>query len=310
MRECVEEGILQSYYDGELSPKMMETVAAHLASCAACAEAASEIENESLMLAAAFAPELSLNVPTERLRERLDAAIAAERFQAREVVAESALTRLRGWFAGFAASLNFTPQRAMAFASIIALVMFAALLSVVWNRSGVKSVRDAGGEVATLTTPDTSERVGSATPPVNPIVENGADTSNTGNQDHPVRLSNAGYKPQGRKTFARSSGTGNVKPAVEPAPLTPLPAERGYLEAISSLQTAIAESGVTALQPTLRADYERNLAVVDQAIDVTRRAARSHPTDTNTAQFLYSSYQSKIDMLSAVADQTQLVAVR
>jgi hypothetical protein len=307
MRECVEEGILQSYYDGELSPNMMENVAAHLATCATCADAASEIENESLMLATAFAPELSLNVPTERLRERLDAAIAAERLQARAVVAESAGTRLRGWFAGFAASLNFTPQRAMAFASLIALVMFAALLTVMWNRSGVKGTRDASTGVAFVPSVNPNDRIRIATPPVSPTVidAGGVDKQGDGNKFNKV-----GLRPRVRKPFAREAGTGNGKSIVEPAPLIPLPAERGYLEAISSLQTAIAESGVTALQPTLRADYERNLAVVDQAIDVTRRAARSHPTDTNTAQFLYSSYQSKIDMLRDVADQTQLVAVR
>ena len=310
MRECVEEGILQGYFDGELSPKMMENVAAHLASCAACAEAASEIENESLMLTTAFAPELSLNVPTARLRERLDAAIAAERFQGREVVAESAGTRLRSWFAAFAASLNFTPQRAMGFASIIALVMFAALLSVVWNNSGVKDKSDARDNLATVTTPTPLTGVSNSTSSAIGIKEGKNPASDAGNQRVLAKITKAGFKQPVRKTSALSSGAPKAHPGVEPTPPTPLPAERGYLEAISSLQTAIAESGVTALQPTLRADYERNLAVVDQAIDATRRAARQHPTDTNTAQFLYASYQSKIDMLSAVADQTQLVAIR
>ena len=310
MRECFEEGILQGYFDGELSPQMMETVAAHLASCAACAEAASEVETESLMLATAFAPELSLNVPTLRLRERLDAAIAAEHLQRREVVTENAGTRLRNWFAAFAASLNFTPQRAVAFASIIALVVFAALLSAVWNQSGVKGGRDASEYVAAVKTANSDSLGNIGAPLVNGIAEGTNPASGTGNSDRPATVVKAGLRRPVRSTSALLSGTRKVNPAIEPPLPNPLPAERGYLEAISSLQTAIAESGVTALQPTLRADYERNLAVVDQAIDVTRRAARLHPTDTNTAQFLYASYQSKIDMLSAVADQTQLVAIR
>jgi anti-sigma factor RsiW len=50
MRECVDEGILQSYFDGELSHKLAEGVASHLASCTGCAQAASELESESLLL--------------------------------------------------------------------------------------------------------------------------------------------------------------------------------------------------------------------------------------------------------------------
>ena len=43
MRECVDEGILQSYFDGELSNVQMESVASHLVSCTGCAAAAREL---------------------------------------------------------------------------------------------------------------------------------------------------------------------------------------------------------------------------------------------------------------------------
>jgi hypothetical protein len=59
------------------------------------------------------------------------------------------------------------------------------------------------------------------------------------------------------------------------------------------------------MKPSLRAEYERNLAIVDQAIDSTRRAARRNPNDPDASEFLYSSYQSKLDLLSAVAEQVR-----
>ena len=46
MKDCVEEGILQSYFDGELSIDMMEQVSLHLTSCMACKRAARELESE------------------------------------------------------------------------------------------------------------------------------------------------------------------------------------------------------------------------------------------------------------------------
>ena len=76
MRQCVDEGILQGYFDGELSGEMTESVASHLASCITCARAARELESENLLLSEALETEFAGPVPTERLRHRVDAAIA------------------------------------------------------------------------------------------------------------------------------------------------------------------------------------------------------------------------------------------
>jgi len=74
-RECLEEAIMQSFFDGELSPSMMGSVTKHIVSCLPCAEAAREVEKEMAMLAAAFNYEMPLSVPTVLLRERLYAAM-------------------------------------------------------------------------------------------------------------------------------------------------------------------------------------------------------------------------------------------
>src|SRR5829696_3144219 len=79
MTRCLDEGKLQSYFDGELSIDMMESVTTHLASCVTCAAAARELEEESALLTSAFAAEFAANVPTERLRERIDAAVLGDR---------------------------------------------------------------------------------------------------------------------------------------------------------------------------------------------------------------------------------------
>jgi hypothetical protein len=91
----------------------------------------------------------------------------------------------------------------------------------------------------------------------------------------------------------------------ELASLKPLPGEQNYLKAIDSLTVEIEATRETAMKPSLRAEYERNLAIVDQAINSTRRTARRNPQDPDASTFLYSSYQSKLDLLSAVAEQVR-----
>ncbi|MCA1594400.1 MAG: zf-HC2 domain-containing protein [Acidobacteria bacterium] len=76
MKRCLDEGLLQSYLDGELSPEMTREAAAHVALCGACAEALASAENESAFFAEAFALDDSISVPTERLRSRVNAAVA------------------------------------------------------------------------------------------------------------------------------------------------------------------------------------------------------------------------------------------
>jgi hypothetical protein len=116
--------------------------------------------------------------------------------------------------------------------------------------------------------------------------------------------------PTGVRHLHRSPGigAGNVLARKVDRPAPPLPGETGYLKAIASLKGALEASGESGLRPSVRADYERNIAVVDHAIEMTRKTARQNPHDQSAANFLYASYQSKVDLLSAVADQSLIAA--
>jgi hypothetical protein len=80
--------------------------------------------------------------------------------------------------------------------------------------------------------------------------------------------------------------------------------EQQYLNKIAIL-TASLEGGPNSLQPILRVEYERNLAVVDVAIDATRRAALKNPGDVTASKFLLAAYRSKITLLRVVAARAQ-----
>jgi hypothetical protein len=299
MRECIEEGILQAYVDDELSSEMSERVATHIAACSSCAEAASTALSESSLFTTAFAAEMALDVPTVSLRERIDSAIADLNGPAAGFV-----EKREGVFGGLLASLTglfkVSPQRALGFASLIAVVAFAAIFAI------VRLNRPATTENQPALVADNGKKDAKPTVAASPSpTPSGTDNPNPAPGKEVERNT-----PSKRRAPKKPAG-----PSLVPAPaelskdelaaLKPLPGEQNYLKAIDSLTVEIEASRETAMKPSLRAEYERNLAIVDQAINSTRRTARRNPQDPDASTFLYSSYQSKLDLLSAVAEQVR-----
>ena len=81
-----------------------------------------------------------------------------------------------------------------------------------------------------------------------------------------------------------------------------MPGERSYLKTIAALDSTIKTNNDRPMRPALRADYERNLAVVNRALAATRNAAKNNPNDPDAKEFMFDAYQSKVDLLNAVAD--------
>ena len=325
MNTCLDEGTLQAYLDGELSPETLNDVAAHLSACVPCTEAAHAAEQENALFATAYAPAFSASVPTEKLRARLDEAIAELNSSPRGFAAQPAPSRPRSFFDSLVASLTtFTPRQATAFASFLVAVALVLVF-------------------ASMQTPDRPNapegiaRVNQTPAPVSPAVQTGkgATPGDTPTVQTPVEKINppaparsgdranfvkAGLdaRPQVARTRAAERGgeteaaNPNANPAATPATnIEPVLAdEKTYLTSIASLTSAIEAQGAEGMTPTLRAEYERNLAVVNQAIVSSRVAARRNPQDTDAKEFLRAAYQNKVELLSAVADQTQLASSR
>lgn len=288
---CLDEGILQSYYDGELTPERLEHVASHLSSCAACTELASEVLNEIELANTAFAAELSLAVPTERLRARLDEAITGMNAPP-ALLSDGAASSVRVWFSSLASIFNLAPQRAIGFAGLALFFVLAALV---------------GGIVMRQRNAQTSFVA---------VNVNQKEMSDLNFEGKEIPEVNQAFVPVQKTQFVAHrpmAKAGQPKPPApaETAPPKVLPGEKNYLQAIDRLTDAIEANGETSLRPTLLADYKQNLAVVDNAITATQRTARTNPKSADAAEMLYAAYQSKLELLSAVAEQSQpLVAHR
>lgn len=283
---CLDEGILQSYYDGELAPEKLEHVASHLAACAACEELARTVESEIELATAAFSAELSLPVPTEMLRARLDEAIKGMQPQP-ALIANGAATRLRAWFSTLAASFNLTPQRAVGFASLAVFFVLAAVVGGIVMR---QRESNAGFVAANLSQKDVSELNFNGTVAPEIVPAPAMEKHQVVARRQMAKISQSPAPPMFDKG--------------DEAATKALPGEKDYLQAIAQLTETIEANGESTLKPTLLADYKRNLAVVDNAITVTQRTARTNPNSADAAEMLYAAYQSKLEMLSAVAEQS------
>ena len=287
MTRCLDEAKLQSYFDGELAIDQMESVTSHLASCVTCAAAARELEEETALLTTALSSVFEASVPTERLRQRIDEAVLGER-----VAIAQAPERQSGLAAFFNSFLNFGTQRTLGYASLAVVLAFAAVAGVVMMR-GEEPVTQK--QIAVTPPAPAEDKVNNPTPasgspsPVQTMA---------GVQNPPV----SDVQPKQGKTPRRIiKPTSETTLAAAAAPVKLFPGERSYLQTIARLDNTI-KSNSREMRPSLRAEYERNLAVVDRAIAATRTAAKSNPNDPDAADFMFAAYQSKVDLLNTIAD--------
>lgn len=308
MKKCLDEAVMQAYLDGELAPGAARAAAAHLATCGACAASLAEVEAETAFLASSFAPDAAVSVPTEILRARVVAAVA-------QLEAEAAVPprRPRGWdfgalLAPFTGLLSFTPQRVAAFAGVLAVVAFAVVFLAVRERT-----TPSGGDVVRVEHPAPAPAPTEATRPTGAggevKIEQPAQVPAPA-ADRLARIEKASAKrPAAAHKRPASSPAAETVVAATPAAEVLVPGEKNYREAIASLEQVVRAGGDAVLAPKARIQYERNIAVLDRAIEETRAAALRNPKDRDAVGFLLTAYQSKVELLSAVADQTQIAAV-
>lgn len=283
MTRCLDEAKLQSYFDGELSIEMMESVTSHLAACVTCAAAAREVEQESALLMEALSADFDVSVPTERLRERVDLAVLGDRVAVVETAQES------GSLAGFFSRLlSFGTQRTLSYASLAVVLAFATILGGVMMNGSDEPV-----QTANVPAPPKEEAIAEVSTTPDP-----EKTENIIQNPQPIAVSTIKTKgPRAITPRPSQEALGTAKSA----PVKLIPGERSYLQTIARLDSSI-KSNKQEMRPSLRAEYERNLAVVDRAIAATRTAAKSNPNDPDAADFMFAAYQSKVDLLNTIAD--------
>jgi hypothetical protein len=275
MTRCLDEATLQSYFDGELSAHLTERASSHLASCVTCAAAARELAEETALLTTALEAEFEVSVPTQALRERIDAAVLGVR------VANAERAGNAGFFASLANVFSFNSQRNLGYASLVVVLVFGAVIGIVKYQQSKTPVKTTDLQASAPETPKAPK-----------VVDSGNDGVNV--------VAVRDQSPAAPVIVKPRSQSPKVVPAKEKT-VHLLPGERSYLQTIARLDTTI-KSNKNAMRPGLQVEYERNLAVVDRYIAATRNAAKSNPNDPDAADFMFAAYQSKVDLLNTIAD--------
>jgi hypothetical protein len=285
MKECLTEEILQQYFDGELEGERMESTALHLAGCEACTASLLQVEVESNLLCAALAPEFDVAVPTERLQRRIEAAIAGLQLVS-PAQSRASISPWRNRLEIVSAFFSLTPKSSFGYASLVAVLVLTAIFGISRWRSNtpVNNPPQIAADKRAIKTVDTTSQA----PAVEtPIIQQTAQTKTPF-----IRKTSRANRPSPSRVMPNSPAIAEVKL---------LPGERSYLKTIAALDTTI-KSGNKTMRPALQAEYERNLALVDRAIAATRTAAKRNPNDPDAADFMFSAYQSKVDLLNTIAD--------
>jgi hypothetical protein len=268
MKNCIDEGTLQAWFDDELAANEAAHVAAHLNTCAQCAAAAKTAEAESLMLSEALAPEFAATVPTEALRQRIDTAVAGLQRAKVSEISESRWRTIAEFFA-------FRP---LAYASVAAMIVLAAIIGFVYlKKQSPTSI--ANNNKAPVVTPAPKESFEIARQP---------------DEITPPLPSHSPVKEVSTVKVAR-----RTRPA-EPDARSQAWQERQYENAIARLNEALKTQ--PPMRPALQVEYEYNIAVIDNAIATTREAAKKNPKDPLANQFMLAAYQSKVDFMNQIAD--------
>jgi len=266
MRDCIDEGNLQAWFDGELAANEAANITLHVNRCPTCAAAAQTLKAENSILSAGLSAEFAQPVPTEHLRQRLDAAVAEMRLAKAATIKRSWTDVLRDLFPSV---------RALSYAAAAAAILLAGSLLVVYLRR------------------NPSPTVVAVQPPI-PLVQPSPQPG-----PKPVPPPDE-IKTPPKVTSGKPKPRPNTAARPEPPATSLAWQEQQYERAIAKLNEAIKAQ--PPMRPSLQVEYEYNLALVDSAITTTRDVARKNPKDPQAAQFMLAAYQSKVDLMNQIAE--------
>ncbi len=281
---CFDIGIIQAFLDGELSHDELSRVSGHIAICDACAVMLAEAEDESAIVFPALEREFNTLVPTQRLWNKINDAIEVER--------DNTPIMQKAW--AFLRVALGNPSIAVAASVLIVLGIVAA----VWmNRTPANNtVAGVKDPATTVSTPKLNN-----TPPVSAPGDTIVDPKN----DALAKYDQAAYRANDRRVVAIPAV---YKATVSTSPDGYLPGEESYVKTISTLSKTVDTQKETAMRPSERIAYERDMAVVNDAIAKMKTAVKKNPKNESAKQVLYSSYQNKIDLLNSVSQKEELMA--
>jgi len=289
MTDCLDTGTIQGFLDGELTPAGASGVSAHIAMCDACAAQLATAEDESAFVFSVLEREMDTLVPTQRLWSKINDSIEVEK--------HSAPFWKKAWALVTASLTN--PSIAVA---AVVVLMFGIFATVFVERNEIQRPADTAvnapsqnvSPIASVSKPSQS---------ISPASTPGSIISVPQRSVEKRSYTAASFVPVKRSDINRT-------PAVKVVNAAYMPGEESYVKTIASLDKTVDTQKDTVLRPSERVSFERDLAVVNDAIKKMKNEVRKNPKNESAKQVLYTSYQNKIDLLNSVSQREELVALR
>jgi hypothetical protein len=283
MREnCFDEGTIQAFLDGELASDLLENAARHLAICGRCAAQLASAEEETAFAFSTLEHEFnSTLVPTQRLWTKINDSIERER--------------------------NSFWNSVFAFFKNPALVTFAAFLIVfgifvAYLNSPSSSPAEFASAPKSVQTTTSNLLPGST---ADPAQISPADVAKISPEEKNYRVVTADFEPNKQRNTSSAAKEG---PKAEPAVYQYLPGEESYIKTLSTLEKTVDAKKDEVLRPSSRVAFEKDLALVNDAIKKMQVEVRKNPKNESAKQVLMDSYQNKVDLLNSVTGKTELMA--
>jgi len=293
MTDCLDTGTIQAFLDGELAPTAASRVSTHIAGCDACAAQLATAEEESAFVFSVLEREMDTLVPTQRLWNKINDSIEVER--------QNAPVWQKAW-AYLSASLA-NPSIALA---AVAVVIFGVFATVFVERSPLENPAPVIASRSKISQPATSDS-GSDVASISPAATPAGVVAEPKAVERPTYIA-ASDKPSPRRAVYSDTDRPQSHSAVINAAY--IPGEESYVKTIATLNRTVDGQKDLVLRPSERVSFERDLAVVNDAISKMRAEVRKNPKNESAKQVLYTSYQNKIDLLNSVSQREELVALR
>ena len=289
---CIEIGTIHAFLDGELPDNERSAVSGHLAICGECSARFAVAEEEYMLTANAFAADFDAMVPTQRLWIRINDSIAEER---------SRVPLWRRCFPGLFSELFSSPLPAAAFGAVVIGIVSLSLMILSGGgqlNTGDISVKQVQSNVTPniieTAAADTSKGVTKIEAPIEP----NAITPEIVMPTKAIRAASDNAPARERRTRVQPSR----------AVYRYIPGEEAYIKVIADLSRSYNRDRDNVFTPSGRVAFERDLAMIDHAINNVRRMVRNNPDDAAARKMLYSAYQDKIDLLNSAGQKAEVMA--
>ncbi|MBC7900738.1 MAG: hypothetical protein H7070_11875 [Saprospiraceae bacterium] len=297
--KCIDIGTMQAFLDGETAQALSQQIITHVAMCQNCAVMLADAEEQSSVVFSALDREFNSLVPTQRLWSKINESIAVEK------------SRTPFWEKLRVSLGVFIANRSIAVAASVLIVfsVFAAIWTMSDTPTGLENSIASGGPVLTSVQQRQDETVTIATTESDSVLPSAENSFQVEAASRTARVRTIATNADFNENRARPRVT-NLVYREPSADAEYLPGEESYVKTIAGLKQNVDGEKDSVLPPSSRVAYERDMAVVENAITRMKAVVKKNPKNQSAKQVLYSSYQDKIDLLNSVAQREELMSVR